>query len=176
MVDLKKLIFYRRFIMNKILHTLILFILSLFITGCSEKEVVKGSGKIVTEERKVADYHAIDLTGIGHLDIHQGDKISLSVKTDDNLLTYIESDVRNGVLHIGPNTEGKSKNLNPSDNIYYIATVKNLDDLSISGFCNVQSIQKIKNEQLDINVNGTASLNLDIDVKKFPIGKLRWIS
>lgn len=155
--------------MKKAIHTLVIFTLSLFITSCSQQERVKGSGNIVTEERKVADYHAIDLTGIGHLDIQQGDKVSLSIKTDDNLLQYIESDVRDGVLHIGLNREGKSKNLNPSDNIYYAATVKNLDDLSVSGFSNVQSIQKINSDQLDIVVNGAVALNLDIDVKKLNI-------
>ncbi len=103
------------------------------------------------------------------LDIKQGDKGALSIKTDDNLLPYIESEVRDGVLYLGPKKEGKSINLNPSKNIFYTATVKKLDSLSVAGYSDVHSIHKISGDRLDINVNGSVTLDLDIDVKSLNI-------
>ena len=62
---------------------------------------IKGSGNVVTEERDVSGFDRVALSGFGEVIITQGDKESLTVETDDNLMRYIETKVRGGTLELG---------------------------------------------------------------------------
>lgn len=56
----------------------------------------QGSGRVATENRKVADFQAIALAGSMNLQVRQGTQPSLQVQADDNLLPLIETVVESG--------------------------------------------------------------------------------
>ncbi|HEY2588051.1 MAG TPA: hypothetical protein VGI81_20075, partial [Tepidisphaeraceae bacterium] len=67
------------------------FLVSLLAGGCvtlGVGEVVMGSGKVAEEARPVARFDVIDVAGSGRLIFRQGDKESLTIKADDNVLPY----------------------------------------------------------------------------------------
>ena len=53
---------------------------------------VRGSGNVVTQERQVSGFDSVALSGVGEVFITQGDKESLTVETDDNLMRYIQTE------------------------------------------------------------------------------------
>src|SRR5260221_5086148 len=59
----------------------------------ADGELVRGSGKVAAENRSVAPFRAIHVTGSMQLVLHQGGKETLEVRADDNLLPLIETAV-----------------------------------------------------------------------------------
>lgn len=118
-------------IMRWLVLLLVLPVLAL-LGGCGF-QVVRGSGTIVSEERAVSDFAAVAFSGFGEMTIIQGDTEGLTIETDENLLPYIESNVRNGVLAIGVRERGVQVVLQPTDSVRYTLRVKDLNTLDLSG-------------------------------------------
>ena len=62
---------------------------------------IRGSGNVVEETREVSGVSGVQLATIGDMVIELGDKESLRIEAEDNLLEYFETEVRNGKLIIG---------------------------------------------------------------------------
>jgi hypothetical protein len=65
------------------------------LNGCSAQSV-KGSGNVISESRQVTEFNKIRLEGQGKVVLTQGNQSSLKVTTDDNILPFIETGVKNG--------------------------------------------------------------------------------
>ena len=60
----------------------------------------QGSGNIITEEREVSAFNKIHLKGSGKVFLAPGEKQTLVIKTDDNIMPLIETDVSGNKLSI----------------------------------------------------------------------------
>ena len=111
-----------------------LFIFALVATTACNLSVnlgnnrVRGSGKVITEERQVSGFDKVEINGAGELYIEQGETEALTVEADDNLMEYITTEVHGDTLELSlkPNF-----NLMFSSKIVYRLTVKELRDVSI---------------------------------------------
>ncbi len=112
---------------------------------------VRGSGNLVTEEREVSDFDRVELNGAGELIIEQGDSEALTVETDDNLMQYIRTEVRDGrlVLEIKP-----SLNIMFMEKLIYRLTVKELREVQISGSGKV-TMDRLETDELKIGTSGS---------------------
>ncbi len=117
---------------------------------------IVGSGNIVTVSRPVVGYHAISLNGVGRLIVTQTGEESLTITADDNLVPLISSEVQNGHLTVAdpPNTE-----LEPSQVIVYRITVKNLDEIRISGVVNA-SVDGVLTADFTADISGVTTLTV----------------
>ena len=93
------------------------------------KNDVIGSGAAAAEERKIADVTAVELNLPGNLTIALGDAEALFIDSEDNLLPYIETRVRNGTLEINSST---GTNLRPTLPLSFQLTVKSLKALTVN--------------------------------------------
>jgi hypothetical protein len=120
------------------------------------REHINGSGTIVTEDRPVSDFTKVDLKSIGNLTIVEGNKESLTIKADDNVLQYITTKVFNKTLEIGmePNI-----NIDPSHDVEYTLTVKSLSSIVLSGFGNINA-KELNAEDMDIKLSGSGNMTL----------------
>src|SRR3712207_1838364 len=85
--------------MRKVFMIVLVGVLGLFgITACNSLFGVNGSGNLISETRQVAGFSAVDLDGVGELNIQQGSTESLLIEGDDNIVPLITSTVRNGRL------------------------------------------------------------------------------
>jgi hypothetical protein len=116
---------------------------------------VRGSGNLITESRRVSGFKAIELNGIGNVVIRQGDKESLEVTADDNLLKYIRTSVNGGTLKIEIQ-EGVE--LYPSDQVNYMLTIQSLNSIEINGVGQVE-VDKLATGNIKITVNGDGRLD-----------------
>lgn len=118
---------------------------------------VSGSGRLEREAREVGDFDAISLSGIGTLIVEQGAETELHIESDDNLLRYLESDVRGNTLYLGVE---EGTNVLPSQGIRYEVTVTTLEQISLSGFSNVE-IDDLETDRFILEVSGGGDVEVD---------------
>ena len=114
--------------------------------------LIVGSGNIASEPRPVSDFSRVALSGVGRLEIRHTGTESLTVRADDNLLQYMRSEVRNGVLILG-NDSGV--NFRTDNQIVYILTVRELDALTVAGVT-FADVRGVDTDLFKVSVNGVA--------------------
>lgn len=116
---------------------------------------IDGSGKVVAEPRPVAGFTAVSLRGTGRVVIEQTGTESLTVTTDDNLLPFIQSEVRGNTLELGP--KEWPTNLNPTKDIVFTLQVKTLETLDISGSGTAEA-KGLSPASLRIEISGSGAV------------------
>ncbi|MEY2542160.1 MAG: hypothetical protein QOI22_1762 [Verrucomicrobiota bacterium] len=111
--------------MKKIYIPLIALV-ALFVSGCWWPGI-GGSGHIVTDKRPVAEFSDIKAGGMFEIDWHPGAS-SLSITTDDNLLSHIENRIEGKTLRLDTRDQ-----IRPTRRIKVLVTSPNLTGVSISG-------------------------------------------
>jgi hypothetical protein len=160
-----------------VLPLIALVLMSCRVSGVSfNRESVRGSGDVITETREVSNVERVSLEGIGDLEIVQGDTEGLTIEIDDNLLEYLEIEMRGRELVLGFR-DGVS--VQDDFTLNYTLSVKSLDRVQVSGAGNVTAtsletgdlaleitgsgnvtIEELAAEDLSVRVSGSGNLDL----------------
>ena len=125
------------------------------LTGCGLhiNHGVKGSGKIVTEDRSVSGFTSVEHRGAGDIDIVVGPATKVTLKTDDNIAKLVQTRVENGKLIID-----STEPISPTD--YEITiTVPSLKSFAIDGAGDA-SIKGIAGDSFQASIDGAGAINL----------------
>jgi hypothetical protein len=142
--------------MNKRL-ILILLVTVLTLSACTlNMESVRGSGTIASEDRAVEDIRGVALATLGDMTIELGEQESLTIEAEDNLLPYLETEVRGGILTIR-NTAGKS--LLPTKPVRYYLTVNSLETLETTSSGNIEA-PAIQTDRFTATISSSGDLHL----------------
>jgi hypothetical protein len=125
------------------------------LSACAERRVV-GSGVMATEARDVQGFREVSLSGVGALTIEHGDRESLIIEAEDNILEIIETKVVNERLTIGFD---RPATVVPTKSIRYRLTVINLDAIDLSGAGSIVA-HGINTDRLEVTVSGAGSLTV----------------
>lgn len=127
---------------NKIIFYLALPALMFSLLSCNiaigddGNQTIFGTGPAVEEDREVSAISRVELAMNGTLHISMGDATSLRVEAQDNLMEYIETDVRGDTLVIhtpdGVNVQGTRP-------LQYYLTVEELEGIEISSSGDIQA-------------------------------------
>jgi hypothetical protein len=135
--------------------------LALLVSGlaCSLTgwQVVRGSGDVTEEERSVSGFTGVDLSGVGHVTISLGDEERLIVEAEENLLPYIETEVRGGMLVIGTRD---GVNLRPTRSIEFDLTVTELDAIEVSGSGEIDG-PVLEADRFTVDISGSGEVDLE---------------
>ena len=141
-----------------------LLLIGLFLlTACGlstiqdSRDVITGSGNVITESRDVSGFDSVSHTGIGRVIITQGDEESLTIEADDNLLEHITSEVKNGTLELGFT---ENVRFDPTPSITFTVGVKNINELNSTGTGSIE-IDKLGADNLRILKTGTGRFSID---------------
>jgi hypothetical protein len=118
-----------------------------------------GSGNVVTETRDVSDFRAIEVSYPAQVLITQGDKESVKLEAEDNLLPGLKTQVKNGVLEIFYKTEN-GKHVNPRKPVKITIMVKDLAEVEFSSAGEL-TVEGLKTSSLDLSLSGAGNLKLD---------------
>jgi hypothetical protein len=134
----------------------LLAVAGLLLSACNITPV-RGSGNVVTEERQVSGFDSVALLGVGEVFITQGDEEALTIETDDNLMRYIESEVRDGrlELRIADNTIPI-----PSRSIVFRVGAVNLTGLDSSGAGSFE-IDALDTNRLEVTLSGAGDIRIE---------------
>ena len=126
-------------------------------------ERIRGSGNVITETRAVSGVSSVNLSTIGHLVIEVSDTELLRIEGEDNLMDYIEADVRNGELTIRTRNNVNLKSTKP---VYYYLTVTGLDAVMTHSSGNIEA-PDLKAGRFSIAVASSGGIeieNLEADI------------
>jgi hypothetical protein len=134
-----------------ILSAAMLLLLPLvLLSGCSD-------ASMQTQTEDVSGFDQIQINTFGEFIIEQGDEESLTIEAPRDYLRYLTTSVDNGVLVIGMRRGFLGA---PIQRVTYTLTVKDLNELSISGAAAVK-VFALETEQLDVNLSGAGSVEID---------------
>lgn len=122
---------------------------------------IKGSGNLKTETRNVSGFKKIKAGGVVKLDVAVQKDFSMSIETDDNLLTHVTTEVNGDTLVIG-----SKENISPSSAINIKISMPDLIDLDLSG-ASTGTITAVKTDALEVELSGASKIKLDGEVKSF---------
>jgi hypothetical protein len=132
-------------------------------------DMIEGSGNVISELREVQDFDRIQLTGAGDVFITQEGVELVTVEADDNLLPYIETEVRAGNLMLGYTDEVMDRSIRPSQTIKFYVSLKEISALEISGAGDVYS-ESLNTERLKVKVDGASDVTFEqLTLEQFDI-------
>ena len=123
------------------------------VFGDSSNSTAEGSGVPTTEARVVPAFESVELAGSNNVVIRVGEKQSVVVSADDNLLDRVTTEVHSGKLVIG-NTPGSFTTKSPMS---VDVTVPTLDAVTLAGSGNIV-VDGIEAERLEVTLPGTGTL------------------
>ena len=135
----------------------VVVVATLCIAGCGVPKLVVGSGNVVEESRPVSGFRGIELAGPGELFIQQGQRESLRVEAEDNLIQYFTSEVVDGMLKIG--LRGKV-GMNTKQTMRFYVTARDLDTIIVSSLATVTA-PALETAQLTVRVGGGGRVKIE---------------
>jgi hypothetical protein len=123
----------------------------LLLCACS-MTIVRGSGRLVTEPREVRGFDRVALTGSGDVILTQGERESLTVETDDNVMRHVVTEVRGGTLTLGTRS---GASVSPT-RLRFVLTIVDLNGLTVSGSGNV-SADRVDADRFEVKVTGSGN-------------------
>ena len=152
--------------MKKFLILLIISALAISVEG----KIVQKSGKIITEERDVKNFTAVDLRCSGEMTLTQGNEESLIIEAPEDIMPLIESDVRSGRLVLDLKRTSLFGLFKREHSIKFTLVMKEIEEANISGSGTI-SATDLKSKDLEININGSGEFEIkglkadELDVK-----------
>lgn len=150
-------------------------LLSMFLlTGCGfnitsldpeSMARITGSGQVVTESRPVSEFDGLAVNGAGRVFVDQTGTESLAITADDNVLPYIETQVREGKLWIRFQPNVAVRNLK---DLTFRLTVKNLNSIDLDGAVALEG-KHIAASQMAVTTSGAAAVQLEGKVDQLAV-------
>ena len=133
-----------------------------FRTQLTPQRSISGSGNVVTESRDVSGFTAVSLEGLGLLVIDQTGSETLTITADDNLLPYIETQVRGGTLIIGLQD---NTTLDDITELTYHVTADQIDAAHLNGAGAIQMLH-LDRKDWDATISGVGSITVSGKVEE----------
>jgi hypothetical protein len=126
------------------------------IFGC-----IRGNGDIHSEEFFLPEITGVKLSGVGDVIIRHGDAQEIIVETDQNLMTYVDRDVHNGLWTI--DFDRCVKRLT---RLTVYITVPNIKKVVISGSGSIRGLDVFNGPELDASLSGSGSIEFRYNADK----------
>lgn len=154
----------------------IVIIIGLVCTNCvfADKGLI-GSGNVIKEIRQAKSFNQINIDGIFSIYLSQGEKEGIEVEADDNLLEYVKTDIRNGVLSIDFTY---SKGIQKSTKLNIHITIRDISQLQLDGIGSVSCLTELNLSKLNIINSGIGSIKLkgtasEVTIKNSGVGSIK---
>jgi len=127
---------------------------------------IVGSGFTIEEERDVAEFNSISTSSGINIILEQSDKQSVKIEAEENILPFIETNVRAGELIVKFSSGMLFMQTNKPVNCYISANDINSIKLSSSA---ALSCDDLNSDELSINMSSSASAQVNAEVKYLKI-------
>jgi len=121
----------------------------------------KGNGNVQTQDREIGSFTVISASSGLNVYVLQGDKESLRVEADENLMEHIITRVKDNELIL--KVDGNIRRVTKMD-IYL--TLVNVNEINISSGADFETRNTINAENLDISVSSGADAKMELNTKE----------
>jgi hypothetical protein len=123
---------------------------------------IPGSGVIQTETREPGAFQAVAIEYPGaEILVQQGDKETVEIEADDNLLPQLSAEVLSGTLTIKSLETDWNNMVNPSQAVKITITVKDLNEIVLSAPVGDLKVNDLQADTLNLVVSGGARVKLN---------------
>jgi carbon monoxide dehydrogenase subunit G len=138
--------------------------ISTLFAGCHLRGPA-GDGNLTKQERKISSFNGIDIGGAFNVYLKQGDAEALTLEAESDILQYIRTEVKDGILNI----DIKDHSFHQIGKINVYITIKGLKSVDLSGAVDLQTQNKLNLSDLSVDVSGAADLRVEMAVQKLSI-------
>ena len=125
----------------------------------------RASGPVVTEEREVAGFSKVEVSGEGTLVVTIGDVSGLRIEGHENVVEKIDTSVNDDTLHIGQRWNWfQFGPFRDAGEIIYYLTTPDLVGIELSGAIDVRGESLLEGEEFTIECSGSSVIDLDLEV------------
>ena len=147
--------------MKKLLTSLAatMLLLQVVYAQREKKETIEGNGKVVTRDVPVASFSSLQAGGVFQLKLSQGDKESVKLEGEENLLELIE--VKNEGSKLIINTDklkNKNVNIKSKRSMVVHVTYKKMNQMELNMIGNVHSATPLTFDNLDLKNSGIGNM------------------
>ncbi|NYT20443.1 MAG: DUF2807 domain-containing protein [Methanomicrobiales archaeon] len=134
---------------------------ALLTAGCTTlpDTCIEGSGVPASETRDVGDFHSVSLALPASLIVREGHVPGLLIEADDNILPFISTTVKDGVLTI---TQTRPC-VRPTGTIRITTTSPDFRELAILGTGDIRSDGILRTPGLAAKITGAGDLDLAVE-------------
>ncbi len=133
-----------------------------FAAGCQfwfEQINVHATGDVITEERAIGDFTRVNASGIGELDITQGDTNALTIEADEAIMPYLTSEMHGDTLELGIE-DNKTLSTTGTVVIRYHLTVTDIDAITLSGMMALTT-GPLTTDHMELILSGSGNLEIE---------------
>ena len=133
----------------------------LILTSSNAQKRIKGNGNVVTIERTTNDYDGISVGGFYHVELVDGNEGKITLTGEDNILDYIETEVKGGILVIKAKN---NKNLIPSrgEGVFITIPFESINSVKGSGSGKIIGKKTIETNSFKVGTSGSRHVELNV--------------
>lgn len=124
---------------------------------------INGNGIIITIERSVGDYEAVDMAGFYDVKFVAGTEGNLTIEGEENLLPHLVTEVKDGKLVL-KTEKGYSLKTSARSGIKITVPVKEIGAVYLSGSGDISSRTTLKADSFTMTISGSGAISLDLEV------------
>lgn len=124
-----------------------------------KNERIEGSGNVITKDIPVTSFNDLTSQGVFSLKLSQGDKESVKIEAEDNLIELITVKNEGNSLKIEMK---KDVNINSKKGMKVYVTFKSLKNMDLSMVGSTSSDEQLKFSDLKFKNQSVGSVNLDM--------------
>ena len=161
--------------MRKFFFVLAAFTALCFSTTAQKNERIEGSGNVITKDYTIKSFDNLTAHGVYNLHLSQGDKESLKIEAEDNLMDLFMVENEGSSLKIGMK---KDVDIHSKKKMNVYLTFKNLKSMNLSMVGGTSSEEQLKFSDLKFKNQSVGSVNLDmalqtLNLENESVGTLR---
>jgi hypothetical protein len=127
-----------------------------------DKDRIEGSGNVITKEISVKSFDELNASGVFNLLLSQGDKESLKIEADDNLMDLFIIENEGSTLKIKMK---KNSNFNSKKQLKVYVTFKTLKSMDLGMVGGTSSDEKLKFTDLKLKNQSVGSVSLNMTLQ-----------
>ena len=112
------------------------------------------------ETRAVPSFTGISASSVFNITVTKGSTESLTIEADDEVMQFVRSEVKNGVLNLYLDSKNKVKNIK---NLKATVVMKNLDKVILSGTCKLTSNDLFTPDKFKAECSGVSNMEVNIN-------------
>ncbi len=133
------------------------FLICVIFSACTG---ISGSGNIVKETRNVGDFKGISASVSTDVEVRIGNTASVVVEADDNIISVVKTEVENGILKIGLESNTSTSNAH----IKVIVTAPYLSEITASSSADVTVVDLLRYDgKLKLEATSSASIKVKVN-------------
>ena len=127
-----------------------------------DKDRIEGSGNVITKDISVNSFDELDASGVFNLQLSQGDKETLRIEADDNLMDLFIVENEGSTLKIKMK---KNSNFNSKKQLKVYITFKTLKSMNLGMVGGTSSDDKLKFTDLKLKNQSVGSVSLNMTLQ-----------